>query len=736
MSPRAALPDTLVPQPRPVLTASDYYAPAALPQEAEPDAPSVPLSHYLWILRRHWVKMAAFVAACVLLTALVSSRLQKQYESTATIAIDAQSQSQPVGQDAAQSGWVDWDEFLDTQIRLVQSDSVLRPVAEQFRLLAAKPNSGSAQQQAAAPVNLGGVTVTRPKGTYLMTISYRSHNPVQAADVANAVAKSYLEHTYELRIHSAAYLSSFLERQTDELKARMEQSSQALAQFEKDLDVVNPDEKTNILSARLLQLNTDYAAAQADRVSKEAAWDSIKSGSLAAILVSPQGDALARLSDNLAAARQHFDLVKSIYGSSHPEYRKAATQLGEAQKQFDDARQGIADRVEAQYREALNREQMLQKEVAETKAESDQLNARSFQYQQLKQEADADRTLYEELMRKINEANINSGFQNNFISIADPARPSLAPVFPHTRLYVLMALLLSSFLAVFAAILFDSLDTTLRDPAAARLFLGTDVLGSLPVDQSSAQLPRPVAALRPTGIVRKSHSDAGKGYYPGASDFDEAVRTLRNTILLSDLEGRLRSVVLTSAVPGEGKSTLAAHLAIANADRGKRTLLVDGDLRRPSLHTKFGLSPHEGLSNVLTGELAWQDVVLPVDGSPNLSLLPSGPGSHRAADLIGPRLSSLLDEFGKEYDLVILDSPPLLGFAECLQMAAAADGILIVSRAGRTKRKAVAAVVAALNRIHANIVGVVLNQVSNSTSSEGYAYSGYYSYSQGNSAQE
>jgi Mrp family chromosome partitioning ATPase len=126
--------------------------------------------------------------------------------------------------------------------------------------------------------------------------------------------------------------------------------------------------------------------------------------------------------------------------------------------------------------------------------------------------------------------------------------------------------------------------------------------------------------------------------------------------------------------------------------------------------------------------MPWQDVVVSVEGKPNLSVLPAGPGSHRAADLIGPRLATLLDEFGKEYDLVILDAPPLLGFAECLQMATAADGVLIVSRAGETKRRAVAEVISVLNRLRANIIGVVLNQVSKNTSSDGYSYYGYYRY--------
>jgi len=734
MQEQVRLPEIISPGPANNLPAT-YYAPIVPQQEFEPEAPAVPLSHYLWILRRHLWAIVAFVASCVLATAIVSARLQPLYESTATVDVDRQDPSEVVGQDASHSSASSsTDQFLATQIKLIQSDAVLRPVAEQFHLLdregqIKRISPENAQKTAQAPVTLGRLKVTRPPNTFLLLISYRSPDPAVAADVANAIANSYMEHTYDLRITSSASLSTFMEKQLDELKAKMERSSLALGAFEKDLDVINPDEKTNILSARLLQLNTDYTNAQAERVNKEAALNAIKAGSVEAAMVSSQGESLAKLNDAVNQARQHFALVKSTYGTTHPEYRKAASELAELENQFEVTRNNIAERVAAEYSLALNREQMLQKTVADTKAEWESINVRSFQYQQLKQEADADKTLYDELIRKIRESDINAGFQDNNIRIADLARPMLHPVFPDMTLNLLLALLFSSLLAVGAVLLLDSLDTTLRDPIEASRFLGTDVIGTMPIDKLAAQLPKGAAAV-PAGAIaaRTSQSANRKGYYRSASDFDEAVRTIRNTILLSDFEGRLRSIVLTSAAPSEGKTTIAAHLAIANADRGKKTLIVDGDLRRPSLHTKFGFAPREGLSNVLTGELPWQDVVLPVEGKPNLSLLPSGPGSHRAADLIGPRLSSLLDEFAKEYDLVILDSPPLLGFAECLQTATAADGVLIISLAGETRRKAVAEVISVLNRVRANIIGVVLNQVSKDTSADGYSYYGYYRY--------
>lgn len=713
-----------------------YYAPIQQPQELEPVNPAIPLSHYLWILRRHRWKMVVFVATCLLVTVVVSSRLKPIYESTATIDIDRQVPSQVIGQDSSREvSPNDADQFLATQVKMIQSDAVLRPVAEQFHLLDSegqlkRMNPEQAQQVAQAPVTLARLKVSRPPNTYLLLISYRSPDREQAAEVANAIANSYLAHTYDIRIRSSTGLSSFMERQIDELKAKMERSSLALAKFEKDLDVINPEEKTNILSARLIQLNTEYTNAQAERVKKEAAWNGIKSGSLEAVQVSTQAESLAKLNDSLNQARQHFALVKSTFGTTHPEYRKAAAELAELQKQFDDARTNISERVAVEYREALNREQMLQKAVTETKAEWDGLNSRSFEYQQLKREADADKNLYDELIRKIRESDINVGFQNNNIRIADMARPAMHPVFPNLKLNLVLAFLFSILLAVGASLLQDTLDTTLRDPNDASRFLGADVIAAMPKDRVSAQLPRNLATFELAKVNRASNGSNGRKngmkYYSAGSEFDEAVRTLRNTILLSDFEGRLRSIVITSSVASEGKSTISAHLAIANADRGKKTLLVDGDLRRPSLHTKFGLSLRQGLSNVLAGELLWQELVHPVEGRPNLDLLPAGPSSHRAADLIGPRLATLLDEFSKEYDLVILDSPPLLGFAECLQMATAADGVLIVSLAGETRRKAVAASISALKRLRANIIGVVLNQMSNSTSADGYSYYGYY----------
>jgi succinoglycan biosynthesis transport protein ExoP len=723
------------------------YPPYPSTQDFEPEAStSVPLSHYIWILQRHLWKMVAFVVVCMIATFVVSARLKPIYEATATINVDMQAPVQVVGQGSTgSSNTADPDFFLATQIKLIQSDAVVRPVAEQFHLLNSGGQKGlsleQAQKRANAPVSLGGLKVTRPANTYLLLISYRSSDPQMAADVANAVAKSYLEHTYDIRIRSSANLSAFMENQLDELKAKMERSSLALSQFQKEMEVISPEQKTDILSARLLQLNTEFTTAQAERVRNQAAWNAMQSGSVAAAEVSTQGDSITKLADSLNQARQRMAVLKTTYGPNHPEYRKAASEVAELERQFEDARKNVAQRLEVAYQESQGREKMLEKAVNDTKAQWDLLNTRSFEYQQLKQDAGADKTIYDELITKIHDASINAGFKDSNIEIADIARPSLGPVYPDTSRNLELMLLLSILLAVGSAVLLDSLDTTLRDPERAGRFLGTDVIGTLPLDRKGMTILSPAKPIR-LGKAHLNGNGNGNGNGSGGdkedptdrpyhriSGFEEAMRTVRNTILLADVERRLNSIVITSAEPGEGKTTFSAHFAIANAARGKKTLLVDGDLRRPSVHARFGLNPREGLSSVLNGTMLWQEVVIQVEGRPNLSILPSGPGSHRAADLIGPRLSELLDEFGKEFDLVILDSPPLLGFAECLQMATAADGVLIVSKAGETKRKAVAAVVTALQRIRANIIGVVLNQVSQNTSEDGGSYYGHFRYS-------
>jgi polysaccharide biosynthesis transport protein len=698
--------------------------------EKEPALSGPSLSQYLWIVKRHRWKLLAFVIFSVIATVIVSKRLTPLYESTAVIDIDRQTPAAVLGDEstnAVNSG--DVENFLTTQEQIVQSDAVLRPVVEKYHLLTPQMrklahDSLLSSRLKDAPIELRGLKITRPLHTFLLLISYRSPDPQLSADVVNEIARSYIRHTYDIRYQAASQMTGYMEKQLEELKAKMERSAGALASLEKDLDVINPEEKTNIFSARLLHLDNDLTAAEVDRATKEAAYNAVKSGSLPAAEASEQGEQLRDLEAKLNESTEKFAEVKTQFGSSHPVYKKAASEVNELQSEIDALRQRIVERVHVDYQQAMNRENLLRKEMTQAKTEFDQMNARSFEYKALKQEADTDKALYEELIRKIREAGINASFESSSIRLADVARPALYPSFPKTLLNAALAFLGSIIIGLSIIFLMDALDMTvldsehlqreLRVPLLPSLPLGKFTIGTLPLQELPADPDGSFAGISAKEIMAA----------PNVA-FDEAIRTLRSSILLSaGLEHHPRSILVTSASPAEGKSTIALYLAAAHSQQQRRTLLIDGDMRRPVI--KLGVSNDRGLSDVVNGTMHWREAVQTPYAYPDLDVLSAGPSSRRVADRIGIVLRSILDEAEREYDLVVIDSPPLLGFAEPLEIAALADGVIIVARAGRTNRSAVASVVEQLKRVRANIIGIVLNGVRADMSSQYYHYSPRY----------
>jgi polysaccharide biosynthesis transport protein len=709
--------------PQPVLPGFANQAPESGPS----------LAQYLWIVKRHRWHLLGFILFSVVATVIVSKRLTPLYESTAVIDIDRQTPAAVLGNEnnpAANSA--DVESYLTTQEQIVQSDAVLRPVVEKYQLFAPalKKLAGDkilSSRLKDAPIELKGLKVSRPLHTFLLLISYRSPDPQLSANVVNDIARSYIRHTYDIRYQAASQMTGYMERQLEELKAKMERSASALANLEKDLDVINPEEKTDVFSARLLHLDNDLTAAKVDRATREAAYDAVKNGSLPAAEASEQGEQLRTLEARLDEANEKFAEIKTQFGSSHPIYKKAASEVSALQSQVDMLRQGIVERVAIDYKRSSGKEALLQQEMSKAKAEFDKMNARSFEYKALKQEADTDKALYEELIRKIREAGINASFESSSIRLADFARPALRPSFPKTWLNALLALLGSTIIGLTIILLMDALDTTVVDSEHLQRELRVALLPSLPVGKFSAGL-LPMQELAGDGDDPFQTIAPKETWTASNAAFDEAIRKLRSSILLSaGLGQHPRSILVTSASPGEGKSTIALYLAAAHSQQQRRTLLIDGDMRRPVI--KLGISNDRGLSDVVNGTMHWKEAVQTSYAYPELDVLSAGPSSRRVADRIGNVLRSILDEAEREYDLVVIDSPPLLGFAEPLEIAALADSVIIVARAGRTNRSAVASVVEQLKRVRANVIGIVLNGVRADMSSHYYYYSpSYYSH--------
>jgi polysaccharide biosynthesis transport protein len=685
------------------------------------------IGHYIWLFRQHSWQIALAVGVVTALATLYCAKVRPVYEATARITIDQRIPSTAIGQEAAAPGSSDVDQLMTTEIQIIQSDAVLRPVAEQFHLMKDGITSGTWNSRATstsdesvgdAPVALSNLSVVRLPNSLLIDINYRSPDPHLAASVANAIAQSYISRGMETRARSSMGLSTFMERQISELKENMDDSSRALAGYERELGVVNPDEKTSILAARLLQLNTQYTEAENDRIQKETEYREVQSGAssgsgiaryAAALELSPQASMLGRQEEQLHEAEEKLAVLKTVYGPNYAEYKRAANDVAELTSQYQQMRSDISKRIEVSYREAVNREAMLRSALGHAKDESDQLNAHSAQYQELKREAEANKTLYDELFSKIKEAGINAGFESGSIRIADEARPPAYPIFPKKAAFISIAFIFSLMASLLVVLVADMFDKSLRDPDKACRLTGMEVVGLLP---NVHDFPATHSALA-----------LGNDFYR------ESIATLLSTVFLSHSTGQPRSILITSASPAEGKSSCAAHLALEHASKGKKTLLIDADLRCPFQQRYFNLKNDVGISWAITHDAPLLAIRQKVEDTPMLDVVVSGLAAQHMFKRVGLKVSELLQQAALEkYDLVIVDAPPMLGLTEPIEIACLTDGVLVIGDASRTNQQDVTDILAILERVHANLFGLVLNRFRPEVSESYKRYRSYSAY--------
>jgi polysaccharide biosynthesis transport protein len=685
-----------------------------------------PLTFYAGIVRQHLVTIALLSMVLTALVVLACTLAPPIYLGSAVIAIDRQAAPETIGADRLLT--TGDDQFMATQQNLLRADTILRPVAEQFNLLERENQLRryrfwrySPDKQRAirnAPIVLNHLKIERNPNTYLLTITYRDKDPGVAADVANAVADSYLRNIFDTRIKEAGRLTSSMEQQLLGLKEKMESTHQALMTYQRDLGTADPEQKTSVLVAKLQALNTESSAAEADRIAKEAVYREAKDGSLPEVEVSNQSSDLNKDVEKLQIAKANLALVAATYGDQHPEYLKAKAQADEARAALDESRQNVANRIGVDYRQTLIRERMLSTAVSETKQQVDDLTSQSFDYLQLKHEADTAERVYEDLFAKIKQLGINSELQNNVIRLADSARPAAKPIFPNWP--VIVAISMAAFAILWSTYFVSAelTDVTAKEAGLVEEALGVPVVCTLPrVTKVHLHLAMGSEGMQFAG---SPWSSLQGGF------FDEGVRHLRGYLMLSSQARLPKSVLVTSALPAEGKSTLALSLAMVHAEQGKRTLLIDADLRQPSIEKLVHLDPDTGLAAVLAEKTHWRTAIRAVSAHPNLFVLGSGQPLPLALAMIGSGMHRILAQATKEFDLVVLDSPPLLGCAETLELAAATDVTLLAVRSGETPMKALGATVETLRRINVPIAGIVLNESAIAGDATYKAYCRYY----------
>jgi polysaccharide biosynthesis transport protein len=685
-----------------------------------------PLTFYAGILRRRFWTITLISLLLTGLVVLGCSLMPPVHNGSAMIAIDRQAAPETIGDDRLLS--TGDDQFMATQQNLLQADTILRPVVERYDLLRREHQfrryffwiyPGDKQNSIRnAPIVLRHLKIERSPNTYLLTITYRDEQPQVAADVANGIADSYLRNIFDTRVKEAGRLTSSMEQQLIDLKQNMESTHGALMAFQRNLGTADPEQKTAVLVARLQALTTESSTAQADRIAKEAVYREASDGTLPEVEVSAQSADLAKDVEKLQIAKANLALVGATYGDQHPEYKKAAAQVEEARTALDESRGNVASRIGVEYRQTLVRERMLSAAVTETKQQVDDLTSESFDYLQLKHEAETAEKVYEDLFAKIKQSGINSELQNNVVRLADSARPAAKPTFPNWQMIVPLSMAFFVFVCSACAIGVELTDVTAKEAEIVEAALGLPVICCLPrVSDMQLRL-----ALGPDGI--RIAGSRWRGLQGGF--FDEGVRHLRGYLMLSVQSNEPRSVLVTSALPGEGKSTLALSLAMAHAEQGKRTLLIDADLRQPAIERLVRLDPDAGLAEVLAHRTHWSSAARSLPGRPNLSVLGSGLPLPLALFLIGPQMPGILSQAIKEYDFIVLDSPPLLGCAETLELAAAAELAVLAVRSGETPLKSLATAVETLRRVNVNIAGIVLNESVTATDATHKAYARYY----------
>jgi polysaccharide biosynthesis transport protein len=495
------------------------------------------------------------------------------------------------------------------------------------------------------PVKLKGLGVARVPETSLLQISYRDRDARTAAAVVNGVAESYLSHLRDVRSGALSSLSEASRRQLAEIEQRAMQSALAVTEFERKRGARAGGEKTGAVSDQVTQLNASYARAQADRIAKEAALESARG-------------------DGLTSAR-------------------------------------AMQAAEAAVKEARAIESRLRDEYERAKAESEGAATRVLEYRMLQQRADADRALYEELSRKISEAEIDNGLRDAPVRLAEAARADSHPVSPNVPLNCAIALLISVVGACGGAVVLESRGHRIR---------GADDLGSATGARMVARLPSVPAWRGLNGF--SMFSDASHTIQAGdlaLPRFREQVRILRNGLLQISGKPGERAIAVMSPSPGEGRSRVAAELAMAFAASGQRTLLIDANLRAPVLHALlFSTGPRDGLASSLAGETRWRACVRKAEQE-GFDLLPSGAADARSFDLMHQHFADIVEQARGEYQCVVVDSPPFLCCSESLDIARAVDAVIVMARAKTTDERVVETMMDYVQRWNVQVGAVVIN---------------------------
>jgi polysaccharide biosynthesis transport protein len=680
----------------------------------------------IWrVLVKRKATVIIFFLATVGLAAAYLIRKTPLYEGVARLDIDPERSANVGLEDVIQDklGWGDASDRLQTEVRILQSDTNLLEVAKSLDLahkrpfagaLAANPVTGNeltpVQRETLLQMMQGNLKAMIEPNTNLVEVRFRNSDPVLATQIANGIVDAYSERVFRARYQGTMKVSDWLSKQMEDVKHEANENQQKLAEFQKTHNFLGTDEDENIVTDKLRQLNQQVTDAEADRILKEARHRLAQTRNPELIASVAPNTTLQMLRSQQADLRAQYAQLSSKYGSGYPKVHELQQQLAKIDAAVDSEITNVGKRLEDEYLASKNTEDMLRQRLEGQKGEAFKLSESAGQYAILKHEAESTRELYDALQLRLKEAGVTAGLSSADIDIIDRAQVPSTPVSPNVQVVIVLALVFGVIGGIGLAFVLETLDDTVRTSDEVESISSLPSLGSIPSfaprGSRNKLMPRRLNKQLP------SRQDNVIALTEPRSHGAEAFRGLRSSILLTSIDNPPKILLISSALESEGKSTTSANTAVALAQSGANVLLVDCDLRRSSLQKFFGVSGAKGLTTILAGQGGRELFLTPIESLPNLHFLPAGPSAPNPAEMLGSnRMASLLNDWAKDFDHVIIDTAPILAVADSLTLAARASEVLLVVRAGVTRKKAILKVRDLLWRSNIRVAGVVVNDV-------------------------
>ena len=620
-------------------------APSVLPWDQVPREPH--LLDYLIILRKHQWLIVTFLLTVVTVVTIASFKMKPEYEAAARVEVDKEAQNMQPFPDANGYGeYEDSENYVETQTKILQSETLALMTIKSMDLgrypeFGGSPNSmawqhGEATMRKPAILGafLGRLSVKRVPNSRLIEVQFEAEDPQLAAQIVNTHLQNYVEENFRSKYDATTQASNWLSGELEELRIKVEKSEDARIAYERENQIWQIDEKQDITTQKLADLSKAVTDAQTDVAQKEALYRMAVSGNVDALPAARSNPVIANLLNRKSALEEEYAEALDQYGPNFPKVLRIAAQQKEVDNDLAAARKTMVEGVEEDFTTARSHVELLQEALDKQKTEANDLAEKLVQYHILQHDAESNKQLYDGLLQKLKEAGITAGLRSSNIRVVDPALAPTTPARPQKARNILLSFLVGLVGGVGLALFREYLDNTVKSPDDIEALTGLPSLAVVP------SLPGLSATHgRFSRLAREAAPQSASGprvellsYIQPKSQISEAFRALRTSLLLSQADHPPQVILVTSALPREGKTTAAVNLAVTLAQLGDRTLLMDSDLRKPGIRRALNLTigKEVGLSSYLAGVSTLDEVTIPHPTINNLVALTTGTGSAQS----------------------------------------------------------------------------------------------------------